>query len=83
MVSDIHCGQPANLGQSRQSFGCFQGDSTARHLVEYAAVKALLYEIYDLEQSQFPTVCITDSKSLKDIGGTLTIPLRQGFLELT
>ena len=49
--------------------------------VEHAAlVKALLCEIYDLEQSKFPTVCITDSKSLRDTVHTSTVVEDKGLM---
>jgi len=49
--------------------------------VEHAAlVKALLCEIYDMDQSKFPTVCITDSKSLRDTVHTSTVVEDKGLM---
>uniref|UniRef100_A0A7M5XEQ1 Integrase catalytic domain-containing protein n=1 Tax=Clytia hemisphaerica TaxID=252671 RepID=A0A7M5XEQ1_9CNID len=49
--------------------------------VEHAAlIKALLCEIYDSEQSTFPTVCITDSKSLRDTVHTSTVVEDKGLM---
>jgi len=49
--------------------------------VEHASlIKALLCEIYDSEQSTFPTVCITDSKSLRDTAHTSTVVEDKGLM---
>ena len=49
--------------------------------VEHAAlIKALLCEIYDVEQSKFPTVCLTDSKSLRDTVHASTVIEDKGLM---
>ena len=49
--------------------------------VEHATlVKALLCEIYGLEESFIPTVCISDSKSLKDTVHTTTVVEDKGLM---
>ena len=49
--------------------------------VEHATlVKAVICEMYDLEESEIPIVCITDSKSLRDTVHTTTVVEDKGLM---